>query len=123
MGTRAINAVPGNSVQFLFRGPNSEIIEENCLNVSWRRAGTLIVSVPLFVSLCMLAGCNRGQTGSDVMAKVNGRKITRSEVDKYYQNQTAGSSQPLSPEQVSSFKLSILRNLVDNELMMQRAEK
>jgi peptidyl-prolyl cis-trans isomerase SurA len=93
------------------------------LNVFWHRPGTLIVSIPLLVSLCWLAGCSRGQSASDVMAKVNGRKITRSEVDKYYQNQTAGSSQPLSPEQVNSFKLSILRNLVDNELMMQRAEK
>jgi peptidyl-prolyl cis-trans isomerase SurA len=83
----------------------------------------LIAFVPLLVSLCWLAGCNRGQSSSDVMARVNGRKITRFEVDKYYQNQTVGSSQPLSPEQVSSFKLSILRNLVDNELMMQRAEK
>ncbi len=93
------------------------------MNLCWRRPGTLIASVLLLVSLCWVSGCNRGQSGSDVMAKVNGRKITRSEVDKYYQNQTTGSSQPLSPEQVSSFKLSILRNLVDNELMMQRAEK
>lgn len=57
------------------------------------------------------------------MAKVNGRPITRAEVDKYYENQAAGSQQQPTGEQANSFRLSILRNLIDNEIMMQRAEK
>ncbi len=57
------------------------------------------------------------------MARVNGRKISRAEVDKYYQNQIAGSPQPLSQERADSLRLSILHELIRNEILMQRAEK
>src|SRR5947209_18257057 len=69
------------------------------------------------------SGCNNSKGGEDVMAKVNGRKILATEVQKYYQNQTAGSPQQPSGEQADSLKLSILRELIDNEILMQRAEK
>ncbi len=83
-----------------------------------------IVPVVIAIALTVaLAGCNRGQAGSDVMAKVNGHKILRSEVDKYYGNQTAGSPQQPTDEQATSLKLSILKELIDNEILMQRAEK
>lgn len=70
-----------------------------------------------------LAGCSSGQGGADVMAKVNGHKIMRSEVDKYYDNQTAGSPQQPTDEQATTLKLNILKELIDNEILMQRAEK
>jgi peptidyl-prolyl cis-trans isomerase SurA len=71
----------------------------------------------------LASGCSSKQGGDDVMAKVNGRKILTAEVDKYYRNQTAGSPQQPSGEQADSLKLSILRELIDQEIMMQRAEK
>ena len=59
------------------------------------------------------------------MASVDGRKILRADVEKYYLNQTAGSDQPQSPvgEQATSLRLSILRELIENEIVMHRAEK
>ncbi len=80
---------------------------------------------PVVIVLCFisLVACNRGQTAADVMAKVNGRKILRSEVDKYYANQTASAPQQPSDEQSTSLKLGILKELIDNEILMQRAEK
>jgi len=57
------------------------------------------------------------------MAKVNGRKILGSEVEKYFRNQTAGSPQAPAGEQAKSLRLSILKELIDNEILMQRAEK
>ena len=71
----------------------------------------------------LLVACSGGQGGADVWAKVNGRKITKAEVDKYYRNQTEGQPQQPSDEQGASLKLSILRELIDNEILMQRAEK
>ncbi len=71
----------------------------------------------------LLAGCNAAKDSTDVMAKVNGRKILRSEVEKYYRNQTSGSPQRPADEQAESLRLSILRELIDNEILMQRAEK
>jgi peptidyl-prolyl cis-trans isomerase SurA len=68
-------------------------------------------------------GCTSKQDSAGVMALVNGRKITRTEVDKYYDNQTADAPQKPSQEQADSLRLSILRELIDNEILMQRAEK
>jgi len=70
-----------------------------------------------------LSACNRNSSGGDVMASVNGRKIYRSEVDKYYANQTAGSDQQPAGEQAVSLRLSILTELMETEILMQRAEK
>src|SRR5258707_7363177 len=70
-----------------------------------------------------LSACNRNSSGGDVMASVNGRKLYRSEVDKYYLNQTAGSEQQPAGEQAVSLRLSILNELIETEILMQRAEK
>jgi peptidyl-prolyl cis-trans isomerase SurA len=70
-----------------------------------------------------LGACNRNSSGGDVMASVNGRKIYRTEVDKYYLNQTAGSDQQPGGEQAVSLRLSILNELIETEILMQRAEK
>lgn len=86
------------------------------------------VSAPLVWStaialLLTAAACSRKQGGDDVMALVNGRKISRTEVEKYYQGQTADAPQKPSEEQADTLRLNILKELIDNELLMQRAEK
>jgi peptidyl-prolyl cis-trans isomerase SurA len=78
----------------------------------------------LFLFFCAtLAGCGSSQHGADVLAKVNGRTITRAEVDKYYENQSSNAPQKPSGEQADSLRLNILKQLIDQEIMMQRAEK
>jgi len=81
------------------------------------------VILPLAAMLAFSFACSRGQGGTEVLAKVNGRKIMRAEVEKYYRNQTHGSPQSPSEEQAQSLRLSILRELIDNEILLQRAEK
>ncbi|MBI2678059.1 MAG: SurA N-terminal domain-containing protein [Candidatus Koribacter versatilis] len=93
----------------------------NSLNL--RRAALAAATALALVMALALAACNKEKTAGDVMAEVNGKKILRSEVDKYYANQTAGTPQPPAAEQAQSLRLSILRELIDNEIMMQRAEK
>ncbi len=82
--------------------------------------------ITLLGALALLAGCS-GRHGNDVVAQVNGKKIMREELEKYYKNQTAGSPQqpnePMTEEQATSLRLSILRELIDNEIVMQHAEK
>ncbi len=86
--------------------------------------GVTIVAA-LFATLVLLASvaCNGPKGGPDVMATVNGHKIDRAEVTKYYDNQTADAAQKPSDEQADSLRLSILKQLIDNEILMQRAEK
>jgi len=70
-----------------------------------------------------MTGCSMKPSGDNVAASVDGQKIYRVDLEKYYQSQTAGSNQPLSDEQATSLRLSILRELIENEILMRRAEK
>lgn len=71
------------------------------------------------------AGCKKTETGGDVLAEVNGKKILRAEVDKYYKLQVgqAGEQQKLSPEQEANLRLNILSFLIQQQIELQRAEK
>ncbi len=89
---------------------------------TWHGPRYLAVAA-ISVVLLALTGCNREQTSGDVMAKVNGEKISRSDVDKYYQNSIAGSPQQPTGEQATSLRLNILKTLIEEEILMQRARK
>jgi len=74
------------------------------------------------VGLTALLGC-KTQVNGDVMATVDGRKIFRSDIDKYYDNQVASAQQPPAGEQATILRINILRQLIDDEMVMRRAEK
>lgn len=71
----------------------------------------------------LLAGCRARRGGQEILAEVNGRGILASEVEKFYQIQMLEAEQKPSPEQEQLQRLMILRALIDNEIMLQRAEK
>lgn len=81
--------------------------------------------VALFIVSLLIfsAACGPKKVGDDTAATVDGRKIYRAEVEKYFKNQTAGSDQLPVGEQATSLRLSILKELIDNEILMRRAEK
>ena len=78
----------------------------------------------LSTALLMSAGCNRPH-GADVVATVNGHAIMRADLDKAYQAQLGDSpqQQQLSQEQADSLRLNVLRALIDQEIVEQRAAK
>ena len=83
----------------------------------------LFLATALFLLLSGTA-CNTSNKATEgVMATVNGRKVLRTEVDKYYNNQTAEAPQKPTEEQADTLRLNILKELIDNEILMQRAEK
>lgn len=101
----------------------SQVLEERLISQqSLKTRYTNLCLAFVLLALVVAAGC-KGKQGADVMAKVNGRNITNVEVEKYYSNQTAGAPQQPTEEQATSLRLSILRELIDNEILMQRAEK
>lgn len=77
----------------------------------------------LVAALGLALSCGWKRPGDDVAATVDGEKIFRTDVEKYFENQTAGSSQPLSTEQATSLRLRILDELIDNQILMHRASK
>jgi len=82
-----------------------------------------LILLSVFSLASLSTSCNRKPSGSDVAASVDGQKIYRVDLEKYFEQQTAGSNQPLSDEQATSMRLSILRELIENEILMHRAEK
>jgi len=80
-----------------------------------------------FLLLCLtlaaaLAGCRRAAP-ANVSATVNNRPITNQELEKQYKIQFPSSGPQVSEDQVTVQKLEVLRSLIDNEIMLQRAEK
>lgn len=74
------------------------------------------------VLLATLVAC-KSQVGGDVIANVDGRKIFRSDLDKYYDNNVASAQQVPTGEQATALRLNILHQLIDDEILMRRAEK
>ena len=74
--------------------------------------------------VCTLAitGCTKSAS-PDVAATVNSRPITYSDVDKHFQLSFPDAQSRPTDDQMTIQKLEILRTLIDNEILLQRAEK
>lgn len=70
-----------------------------------------------------MGGCQRAHS-PDVVATVNGKPITRADLDVRYQ-ETLGDSHQKSPseDQANIVRLNIVHDLIDHEILMQRAAK
>ncbi len=55
------------------------------------------------------------------MATVNGKQIVSSEVERLYKQSLADTPQAPSNEQATIMRLNILRNMIDDEILQQRA--
>jgi peptidyl-prolyl cis-trans isomerase SurA len=88
-----------------------------------RTSTMLIMAVGLFAG----AGCNRDHS-ADVVATVNGHAIMRADLEKQYTIQL-GNAQQQQPqqqptkEQADSLRLQALHNMIDIEILDQRAAK
>jgi peptidyl-prolyl cis-trans isomerase SurA len=102
----------------------TSLTETNCFTICSFRQVTFPVVLVLAAGLLSVAGCNRGHS-ADVVATVNGHAIMRTELDRGYQAQLndAPQQQQLSQDQADSLRLNVLRVLIDQEIVQQRAEK
>ena len=82
----------------------------------------VLAAVPAILLVLALSGCKRS-VPDNVAAAVNGRVITFADLDKQYEAQFMSASERPSDDQMLIQKLEVLRTLVDNEIMLQRAEK
>ena len=87
-------------------------------------------SVALLAGLCLASlvsvattGCHRPH-GADVLATVNGRPIMKADVDRQYLAQLGDTQgQQPSHDQEEALRLNVLRGLIDEEIVEQRAAK
>jgi peptidyl-prolyl cis-trans isomerase SurA len=82
----------------------------------------LACAASALIVLLLSCACKTSQS-INVAASVNNRVITYAELDKTFQSEFTGTSEGSTEDQVMVQKLEVLRNLIDNEIMLQRAEK
>ena len=83
-----------------------------------------ILAFTALAACALVASCKKESApGPDVWAVVNGKQIARSEVEKYYRTRVNAEAPEPSQEEALSLKLSILDELVNNEIMLERATK
>jgi len=91
----------------------------NKVQMKW----TMLVLAAL-VACAFGAGCRREiAPGPDVWAVVNGKEILREDVEKIFRSRVTADAPTPSQEEALSLQLSILDELVNSEILLQRANK
>jgi peptidyl-prolyl cis-trans isomerase SurA len=83
-----------------------------------------------FAALCLfggslmqvISGCHRSPS-ADVVATVNGKEIQRDELERDYQLSMTDNSQPSSAQEGDIRRLSVLRQMIQEEVLQQQAAK
>ncbi len=87
-----------------------------------RHAGALLPLAGLILGV--VGGCKVPEHhAADVWAVVNGTEIKRDEVEKYYKSQINQEAQEPSQEEALSLKLNVVEQLINNEILLERAKK
>jgi len=83
----------------------------------------LVFGLALFAATVSFGCAKASQTGGQVAARVNGKNILRSDVEKYFIFKTQESSQKPTGDAAMLAKMEIVRDLIERELMAQKAEQ
>ena len=96
--------------------------ERNSAAAASRRVALLL---PFAAALLFtVSGCKSNVApAADVWAVVNGKEIKRDEVEKYYRTRISPEAQEPSQEEALSLKLNVIDELVNNEILLERAKK
>ena len=71
-----------------------------------------------------MSTCNRPpDSDREVWAEVDGKPIYRDQVERYYRSRTSAGSESGSLEQALSFKLNILAELINNQILFAHASR
>ncbi len=87
----------------------------------FRTFTALIIFMPL-AGLAALTSCQRRSTsGREVVAKVDGQPVFREQVERVYRSRQSAGPDNNSPEEAMSFKLNVLDELINNQILVEHA--
>lgn len=86
------------------------------------RARLVVLSSLSCLLLLPLVACHRSPS-PDVVATVNGKPILRADLERYYKANLGDNPQPPSEDQANIDRLSILHNMIEDEILQQQAAK
>lgn len=86
-----------------------------------------LAGAAVFAAACGSGGPSTGGPSkvdpNETAAKVNGKIITMEEVDRSVKQQAQGQESKFSPLELAGARLQVLQNLIEQEVMYQKAEK
>lgn len=119
----ALPPTPPESARGLVRGGGVvDSLEVPSNRVSQPRISSRL-PVLVFLPLVLCATACVRDTANDAAARVNGYRITHAELEKYYQSQVTDSGGDATPDQERMMRLNLLGELIDRQIMLDRAEK
>src|SRR5438876_1847096 len=81
----------------------------------------LILSV-LLAGLLLIASCGSDSSASaNVVARVNGKDITTTQLEKQVQVRLNGAEQPPSSEEQQDLKLQVLNQMINDQILLEQA--
>ena len=81
-----------------------------------------LIRSALLAGLLVTASCGSDSSASaDVVARVNGKDITASQLEKQVQSRLNGSDQPRSSEEQQDLKLQVLNQLIIDQILLETA--
>ena len=76
----------------------------------------------LWAGLLMTASCGSDSSASaNVVARVNGKDITTTQLEKQVQTRLNGAEQPPSAEEQQDLKLQVLNQLINDQILLEQA--
>ena len=85
-------------------------------------ATIVLAGSAVFSAVVGCEGCHRSPS-ADVVATVSGKEIQRAELEKLYQARVGDSPQKPSQQEADILRLNLLRNMIQDEILQQRAAK
>jgi len=83
-----------------------------------------VLAAALLLSATAMAGCKHdAPPGPDVWAVVNGEQIDRAEAEQYYKSRLNPQAPTPSQEEALSLTLNVVDELINNDILIQRARK
>ena len=88
----------------------------------FRNYAAAVAALALFGVLACLPACKKKPApGHEVWAEVDDQPLYRDQVERVYRGRTAQGTEAGSPEEAASFKLNILNELVNNQILVTHA--
>jgi peptidyl-prolyl cis-trans isomerase SurA len=73
------------------------------------------------LNLAPACGYHKGAPGQEVWAEVDDQPIYREQVERLYRGRTAQGTDAATPEEAASFKLNVLNELINNQILVTHA--
>jgi peptidyl-prolyl cis-trans isomerase SurA len=80
-------------------------------------------ALALMAGLALLPACrtHKSAPGQEVWAEVDGQPIYREQVERLYRGRTAQGTDAATAEEAASFKLNVLNELINNQILVMHA--